>query len=500
MKRYLIFIVVLVLAAAGKANAQDGGNPLNYSSIALQLNNPVAGSAFTDPLPTVALSGSTYGYLDNPASAALYGDSFFNFSIQHSDLSHETSYLGITRDADKKRTALGNLNFAYKFPTRQGSFVVGGGYNLQNNTMRTNQINARNNDNTITDSFNNPASDYYDLAFETYAIDYATTDSSSTESIFRIGFAQFPGITQDATITQSVNLGDYSVFLGTEFQENLYVGFSAGLTAGSYTYRRDFLELDDLNDYNTDFIEGSDISSILTHDEIDAEVFGLNLRTGLIYSFARHFNIGLSYTLPTRLHISEYYYSSIETNLDDNSAPFFYDLDGDFRYSVKNPGRLNAGFAIDNLAGFSFSAAAEYVDYSKIQIDLVSGEDFDYLEERALREDQNAINNEIGTIYKEVVNLKTGIQYQMDGFEIGAGYAFLPGRSRDFDASRNVFTGGIGFKLTNEITLNLKGQYSFWDDQSVLYSYSPVPGQMHHQSVTESLNQYSFSAGLKFLF
>lgn len=498
MKRYLIFIVVLVLAGAGKASAQDGGNPLNYSSIALQLNNTGAGNVLSDPWPTVALPGS--GYLDNPASSALYGESFFNFSIQYSNVNHESSYLGNTLNADRNRTGLGNLNFAYKFPTRQGSFVVGGGYNLQNNTMRVSQINARNNANTITDYFNNTDSDYYDLAFETYAIDYATTDSSYTESIFRIGFAQFPGITQDANIRQSVNLGDYSVFLGTEFQENLYVGFSAGLIAGSYTYRRDFLELDDLNDYDTDFIEGSDISSILTHDEIDADVFGLNLRGGLIYSFARHFNVGLSYTLPTRLHISEYYYSSIETNLDDNSTPFFYDLEGDFKYSVKNPGKLNAGFAIDNLAGFSFSAAAEYVDYSKIAVDLISAENFYYLDERALREEQDAINNEIGAIYKEVVNLRAGIQYQKDSFKIGAGYAYLPGRSHEFDASRNIFTGGIGFSLTNEITLSLKAQYTFWNDQSILYSYSPAPNQIHHQRVTETLDTYSFSAGLKFLF
>ena len=501
MKRIIYFLLLPLLFLGTPLFAQDGNDPLSYSNMALQFNNPLLnGDAASANFPSVALSNGFGSYLDNPASIALLKESAFSLSILNNNVEQENSYLNNTLNSERNNTQLSNLGFVYKLPTEQGSFVAGGGYNLHSNNLRSTNLSAFNTQSTITDYFKDPGSDYYDTAFNTYAIDYATTDSTYLESIFRIGI-DYPGITQDAKITQTTNIGEYSAFFGTEFQKDLYLGLSIGLTSGNYTYRRDFLELDDQNFYDGDFIEGSDISDILTHDEIDADILAFSIRAGAIYSI-NNINVGISYLLPSTMNVVESYYSSIETYLDDGSEPFFSDFSGDFSYSIRQPGKLNAGVAVENLNGFSLTAAAEYVDYSKTELDLINeNEILSYNDERILREEQTALNDEMAADYKQVLNLRAGLKYEVPNrFEIKAAYAYLPGRSENFSADKNIISGGLGIHLTEQIILDLSSQYAIWDDESVAYSYFDNSDQFRQESISQSVKNLSFMAGVRILF
>lgn len=501
MKRVYLFLLLPLLFLSHKAFAQDGNNPVSYSNLALQYyTSTLNGDAANSFVPSVATANGYGSYFDNPASMALMDESSFTFSVMNTNLNQESTYLNNSVMTDRNKFRLGNLGFVYKFPTERGSFVVGGGYNYHTNNVYETRINGFNANSTITDQFRNSGSAYHDLAFETYAIDYATTDSSYLESIFRIGI-DYPGITQDAGISHSTNMADYSLFMGTEFQKNLYFGVSAGITSGNYTYRRDFMELDEQNVFNGDFIEGSDIDNILIHDEIDADIVSFNLRTGLIYA-GGPLNIGVSYEIPARMQITENYYSSIETQLDDGSEPFFYDIASSrpFNYVIKQPGKLSLGLAATHLNGFTISAAAELIDYSKTRIDLITAEDLDYADERIMREEQEALNAEIRENYKTVLNLRAGLKYEIDQFEVRAAYAFLPGRTEQFSADRNILSGGIGINLSPDIVLNLSGQYSFWNDQSEAYSYYDNSGQLQREMISQNMTILNFMAGLTFNF
>ncbi|MEX0858738.1 MAG: outer membrane protein transport protein [Balneolaceae bacterium] len=503
MKRIYLLLLPLLFSQI-TLFAQDGNNQVSYSNLVLQFSDwNVNGDAASGFIPSVATSNGFGSFIDNPASVAFFDESYFSFGLLNSRVEQQNSYLGNTITSKDDLTKLGNLGFSYTLPTEQGSFVIGGGYNLHTSQNRINETNGRNSQSTITDHFKDPGSDYYDLAFETYAIDYATEDSSFLESIFRIGI-DYPGITQDARTTYSTHIGEYSFFFGTEFQENLYVGFSGGITSGTYTYRRDLLELDDRNDYDGNFIEGSDIDNILVHDEIDADIVGFALRAGLIYQLNPNFNIGASYLLPSTFSVTENYYSSIETNLDDGSAPFEYDLEGsDYTYKFTKPGQLNIGFAAVDLGGLSVSTSAEFIDYSNLDLDLISGSDLGgFDEERVIRQQEAELDSVMANDYNMVINLKAGAKYQINNqFELRGGYAYLPGKSKLFEADKNVFSGGFGIKLSESFVLDVNAQYTIWDDRSVAYSYfDDGAGEFRQETISESNSKFNILAGIKIIF
>lgn len=504
MKRLFLLLLPLVLPF-GTLQAQDGNSPVTYSNLALQYNfSAINGDAANSFLPSTATANGFGSFKDNPAATALFEKSSFSFSLLNSSMDLQNSYHNNEINSDLNKTNLSQLGVVYKVPTQKGSFVIGGGYTLHANRMFENRLNTFNTQSTITDHFKDPGSQYYDLAFETYAIDYATVDESYLESIFRIDI-DYPGITQDATESYSTNIGDYSVFFGTEFQKNLYVGVSLGVLSGSYSYNRNFLELDEENFYDGEFIPRhddttfTDIHSILVEDEIDAQILGFTMNAGFIYSLS-NINFGISYSIPHRLHISESFYSSIETNLDEGN-PYFYDLSGDFDYSILQPGKLNVGVALTDLYGFEISTAAEWIDYSSSELDLVSEVDLDYDEKRLLREDQEALNDEMAQNYNSVINLRAGLKYELqDVVEARLGYAFYPARSAKFDSDKNILSAGLGIHITRDIVLDLSAMYSFWDDQSVAYSYFDNSNQLVEEAVSHKVSRFNMLAGLKFNF
>ena len=511
MKRILFFLLLPVLFQPVGALAQDGGSEVLYSNLALKFSTQhFNGDAGTGYFPSIASSNGYGSFVDNPASVALIKDNYFNFSLLNNQVEYENSYLGNTIVSDDRSTRLGNIGFVYKIPTNQGSFVLGGGYNQLKNEKRIYRVGGRNNQSTITDQFREPTSDYYDIAFDTYAIDWGDVDSTYLESIFRIGFQNFPGITQNAEVTSSTNIGEYSFFFGTEFQENLFVGISGGITSGTYKYRRNFLEEDDQNDYEGTFIPsdvnnvGTDVSSILTQDEIDADIIGFSLRAGLIYELSQKINLGLSYSIPSTLIIRENYYSSILTELDDDSTPFESDFASgeDYEYRINRPGQLGAGFALENVGGFSLSVSGEYIDYSNLSLDLVTGNDLNFNDEVDLIDQQNELDASMEENYNQVVNIKSSLGYTFSPlFEVKTGYAYLPAKSRVFESDRNIISGGFTANLAENIILDINGQYSFWDERSELYNYYDYSGEVpRNETVDHQVSNFKILAGIRFLF
>lgn len=511
MKRTILFLLAPFLLTSGAVLAQDGNNPVNYSNLALQFSEQsFNGDAGTGLFPSVATVNGYGSFVDNPATVGLIEENYFSFGLANNRYEYENSYLGNTLSSEDNSTSLGNIGFVYKLPTKQGSFVIGGGYNSISNQKGVTHLSARNNESTITDQFKDPASDYYDIAFNAYAIDWGDVDSTYLESIFRIGLPNFPGITQEADISYKTNMGEYSAFFGTEFQENLFIGVSAGLTTGNYTYRRDFLEVDDQNDYNYNFIpsdtpgDSTDIDNILTHDEIDADIFGFTLRTGLLYKVSQNFNIGLSYQIPSTLVVREGYYSSIKTELDDGSTPFESDFasEKDYEYRINKPGELNVGIALIDIGGFDLSVSGEFINYSNLSLDLIKGNDLSFNDEVEIRDQQEELDSFMEENYKSVINYKAGLGYQVtDLLKLKAGYAFFEGKSEVYEADRNVFSGGFTANITKNIVLDLTGQYSFWDDRSVAYSYYDFDtDQNRAETISHDITNIRILAGVRFLF
>lgn len=515
MKRLLILTALGVSALfSANAVAQQGMNPLSYGALAQDLSYfGINGGANAGIMPSVALDNGMFSYIDNPASMALINRNYVTLGTFSNFNNRSNTYLSNTVTSDLQQNRLGNIGVVYNVPVDRGSLVIGGGYVLREHANRTNTGRGFNAQSTITDVFKEPGSSYNDIAFNAYAIDYGDVAQTYDESIFRVGFApgDYPGIQQDVELTSRGLIGEYSVFIATEYKKNLLVGVSIGLDYGVINMDRNVLETDEDNLYDGDFIGadelglgGTDVQSILLVDDIRSEVLGASLSAGLLYKVNPFLNLGASIDLPTQLNVTESYFSDIETRLDDGRTPYGDNFEGDFEYQIRRPAQYRFGVALDNFNGFSATASAELIDFRNVGLDLVSRTqgDIPFEETRELRLQQEGFDRMFDANYRTVVNWRAGLSYQlMNGTEFRAGGAFLPATANRFNADRILLNGGFGIPLSQQLYLDVGLQYQMWDDVTALYEYfDPVDQVFRSQQFSEDITNLNLLVGIKYQF
>ncbi|MEX2602105.1 MAG: outer membrane protein transport protein [Balneolaceae bacterium] len=452
--------------------AQHANNPLLYSYQAVQFSDQqISHDPVTLVMPGTAYASGFGSFLDNPASAALFENSFGSFGMAFRDNREESSFLGNRVQSDNGQIALSNLGFLYHLPTSRGKMVMGAGYSQHSFYNRALEISGRNTETTITDEFKMPWSDYREIGFSTYATDYGDEFEDWDESIFRVGFDQYGhylGIHQEGEILQHGFGGEFSGFFATEFQRNLMVGISVGIKSGRSAYDRTFLEIDRDGDYNSEFIDtnedgegNTDIDRILLVDEVSSEFLALQVRGGAIYRLNDHLNIGASYTLPARMTVDETFDARVATTFD-NGVSFEDDVRGEFTYRVHSPHRIGVGLSLTDIGGWTASLGAEYADYGKTAVEF----DSDNFEAERLE------NDFISDTYTDVWNLRAGLAYDLGGsVTLRGGYAHYPSRFRNLDLDKNHYSAGAGFKLNQNTRLEIAAQYTTWKEDAVVYNY-----------------------------
>lgn len=488
-KKHFTFLLFFFFLTAVSLQAQSADDVLRYSS-EYPSYDPIS-----LVMPAVSNASGFGGYQDNPASMAFVDNSFFSFDLSTRFIDETSRYLGNSSNFSDNQTSVGDIGFVYKVPTVQGSLVVGGGYSQTTDYNRALSASGRNNQSTITDFYNSSmASDsLFFAAFDVYAIDYATTDSSfaSTSSIFRIGFNQYPGINQDIEMTEKGKLGEYTAFLATEVFKNFTIGASVGYLAGTYSYQREFLESDRENDYNAQFIDTdgdgnpeTDIDQILSISSIEADIQAFRARLGFIYKPVNQLSIGGSYEFPTTLNIDESYNTELVTTFD-NGVQFEDEAPGTFSYKVVRPHRLKAGMTVKSGNGLQLTATAEGVFYSDARIE------FDDIE---LNPEEDAVNEVVRSNFDDVINLRGGLEYKInDQFTPRVGYAYFPSPQQGgLNSEKQFINGGFSAELTKGLMFDFGLQYSFWDDQNVLYSTPNV-----REVVKEEVTRLHVMAGIR---
>lgn len=489
-KSALLLLLFIAGVTAGPLKAQGASDVLRYS-LQYPSYDPVS-----IVMPGVSSATGFGAYQENPASMALFKEGFISFGLSNRFVNEESSYLGTSTEFDDSQTNVGDFGFVYKVPTQRGRLVFGGGYSQSTDFNRALSVNARNNESTITDFYNSSLVDdsLFFAAFDAFAIDFATQDSSfaETASIFRID-SPYRGINQNAELTERGVVGEYSAFFATEFQENLIIGASVGLIAGSYSYRRDFLESDEENDYETQFEDENGnligIDNILSEDAIDADFTAFSLRLGMVYQITPNINIGGSYQFRNVLNIDEEFNTIITNTLDDGTF-FEEEAPGGFSYKIKQPDRLNLGVTIKDANRFNISLAAEAVRYSRARIEF---------EEIGLSDEEDSINDTVESNFNDVFNFRAGLEYQVNPMFIPRiGYAYYPGPQDGVDSERQFFSGGFSAQIFDNVSFDLGVQYSIWEDQNQLYRYEILPqGDVVSEVAREDVTRWHVMGGIK---
>jgi len=510
MKRITFLVLGVFLAIT--AQAQNGDSPISYKSLGLQFSTQNAnGDASSAAVPSVSSYNGFGSFIDNPAVMAFAKSSDISLGWFYGNNDQTNTYLGNKSSENFRKTDFGNVGMLFKYPTSQGSLVFGAGYSLTSSAKNKAFLSGRNNTSTITDMFADPSSSYNGIAFDAYAIDYGDLTETYYESIFRIGFtpAQFPGITQYVDVNRDNRQGEFSFFGATEFQKNFFAGISIGVVSGTSNYSRKFQELDEFDNYDGDFIGadvngngGTDIDLITLNDKIKSTVEGVNIRGGLAYKLGKLATFGASATLPSKLNITEKYSSAIKSDFDDGTATNTYDFYGELDYAITKPGQYNIGATLFPFSKLSLSASAEYIDYSKIKISLIESDISDPIEKADLIQSEQQIQSEINRDYNSVTNLKFGAVYTLSNkAKLKAGYAIYPAKSKQFNVEQNMVSAGLSIPLTDGIVFDISGQYSAWDDRSLLYSYSdPTSGNLMNSEVDQSFELLNVVAGIRISF
>ncbi|TYP95553.1 Long-chain fatty acid transport protein [Fodinibius salinus] len=487
-KSIIAFALLFVLA--GVLNAQTADDVLRYS-LEYPSYDPVS-----LVMPGVSDAAGLGGFQANPATMALLKDSYLSLGLSSRFLDESSTYLGNTSQYSDNQTSIGDAMLAYKIPTARGSLVIGGGFSQTTDFNRALSGSGRNNESTITDFYNSSFADdsLFFAAFDVYAIDFAATDSSfaNTKSIFRF-FSNpnsYPGINQDFELTERGRMGEYSAFIATEFSKNFFVGASVGYLSGSYSYRRNFLESDRQNDYDAQFIDTdgdgnfeTDIESIESIDTIDGDIRAFSARIGFVFKPVEQLSIGGAYEFPSTLHIDEEYNTSLRTTFD-NGVVFEDDAPGAFSYKITRPRRINGGATVALANSVTLSASAEAVFYSDARIE------FDDLN---LNPQENGINNVVRSNFRDVINLRGGIEYAInERFTPRIGYAYFPSPQKNLNRDRQFINGGFSAIITKGLMFDFGLQYSFWKDQNTLYQTPST-----REVATEEVTRINVMAGFK---
>ena len=509
MKRFKLLLLGLFLSSS--IVAQDGESPLSYKSLAVQMSTFNSnGDAAAGAMTSVSSFNGFGSFMDNPASMALAKGSFYSLGWFSQSSDQTNSYLGNANTSNLSNTSFGNLGLVYKLPTRQGSFVIGGGYNLIGKQNNESFLNGFNENNSITDLFKQTSSDYNDIAFEAYAIDYRNGTSNDIESIFRVDArpSGFLGINQYADISNRKTMGDFSIFASTEIQKDLFVGVSLGILTGSINHDRKFEEVDEDNLYADDAIpedpdnSATDIYSITLTDDLDTEFYSFTARGGVIYKILPYLNIGASIVLPTKMIVSETYFANIDTQLDDFTNFLDNSFESEFDYSVTRPAEYKIGGTVDNIGNFSVSASAEYIDYRSTKIDLtINTQNLDPSEVAYLNEDQQATNEAISRDYAAVINFRSNASYRLNNdINITAGYSYYPGKHQTYHFDEEVYSAGLSFPVLTGMVINISGQYSSHDNRFLVYDFENSANEVISNSVSQNVDRLNIIAGIQFKF
>lgn len=437
---------------------------------------------------SVALGQDFGSFVMNPATSAMGTTSYFSFGLGTRDVRETDTYLNQTRDFADTQTGITNFGFVFQAPTERGALSLGIGYSQTADFNRALSINAFNDASTITDFFLEAGDDFFEPAFNAFAIDTFTVNGEEfIESSWRPPFSsEYVGVDQFAEMTERGQMGEYTLFAGTEFIENLFVGLAVNVPSGSYSYRRTFIE--DQPEIENDY----DIQTIFTDEVIDASVSGFNARIGAVYKFLPWFNIGASYTTQTNLEVSESFSNLINTTFIDGEV-WEDEFSAVFDYSITRPSRFSLGAAIDDFSGFSAAFTAERVDYSNIRLT--------FEDERVLERNENLLIQEL---YQDVINFRAGVSYNFaDMVRIRGGYAYYPAaRVATPDApnsDRQFFSGGLGFGLADGLTLDFSVQMAQWQDENILYTFTEND-QLVGEFVDEDVRRFHGVIGLRFAF
>ena len=500
MKRYIIFMLVLISFNTYAQNAEDGlrYSQSNYFSSARSAS--MAG-AFG------ALGGDFSSIRINPAGLGIYRHNEISFTQALSFINAEQSLKTENSQKfnvsnDSKSWNLGQLGAVFVINSESmkasgfDGIKLGFGYNLINNFDRAyfgSSYKANNSFLDLTVQFANgkAANELYKFSDKLINDALLIQDVDKDTHTYATALTQGEKVNQYQKVEESGYQGEYLFSIATNYKRKLFFGASLGIEVLDYTNR---------TIYSESTLDGS--ASLLNHysyyKNLNQSGWGLNAKLGLIYKPIQNLSLGLAVHTSTSFDLDEEYYTSVDAN-------YKTEIDGKKQHIAESPFNTHS-FNYEKPFKLIFSGAylfgqralistdVEYINYSKARFSI-KGDKFPY-------ED---INSEIKEVYNGVFNFRIGGEFRLNSlFSLRTGYAFQDspyekGTIND-NSQKNIFTGGLGFRYQNFFA-NFAYVRTQYNDSYVFYNYNdsestPIISSLIEQKVSN--NDFMLSVGLNF--
>ena len=402
------------------------------------------GGAFT------SLGGDASNAFINPAGLGFYNRSEFSISPVFRNVATAASYLGNTSERNSSKAGLGHASVVISKPgknskQKRSAFAVT--YHTLVNFQNEFAYSGSNNRSSLMDYFAEQATlsgattADLDAEFDTNT-GFADTPESMyyqayTINPFEGGFVvaenSFP-VEQQGVVTETGNLGQLNLAYGSNFNDRVYAGASIGFQTLTYNM---------VNNHQERFPNGEVFNSFGSTDDLIVNGNGINLTIGAIYKASRNLRVGVNITTPTAMRVRETIFSSIQ--VDQKPGTFETDfntiqtLPGDFNYRITSPLRGNVGvsYLLPKKVGV-ISIDAEYIGYGSMGLKDKDNASWS-------TEQQNAV----AASYKNVVNVKGGIELRKSNFRLRGGINYLADPIANLsgvDRSKLIISSGLGYR------------------------------------------------------
>jgi hypothetical protein len=443
----------------------------------------------------------------NPAGIGIYRKSEFTVSMGFNNRKTESEFINTTESDSKFNVDLPNLGLVFAFPRknskndwRQFGFALG--YNRTANFNSESYYNAKNNDNSILDSFvdeialTGGASEddlfqYYpfdiDLAYQTYLINPLASDSNQYSTVIPNA-----GAYQSGKKTTSGGMGEFSIGFGGSYKDKVYFGVTIGFP--TLRYEED-LTLEEV-DVDNEIISGDSISgyfdfkSMRYDQHLKTTGNGFNGKFGIIVKPVDWLRVGAAIHTPTYFYMSDNYSSSMYSSFGGGFSYSAYSPEGVFSYNLSTPFRAIGSLAFIIAKQGLISFDYEITDYGAAKLDANG------IDDSGTPISFNTENRTINTIYTGfAANYRGGIEwtYEKLSFRAGAAYYSSPFKTEYTTSNTNQhvisYTGGIGYR-EKRFFADIGYGYAKRNEYVGQYtlSYETVPGvvqsRVEHKVIT----------------
>jgi hypothetical protein len=497
MKR--LFPLFIMISVTLSLSAQTIDDAVNYSVI-----NPT-GTARTTAMGGSfgALGGDFSSVISNPAGLGVFRSSELTFTTNMFFNGMESEYYG--GSAIDNKFNMGITQFGVVAPIKtSGRKLTGGAFSFGANTLKDFSGNIFINGYGVNSSFADPfvesanTSYYGDPELPYYLNSYdekmffdgsilAWNESDGTYFLNRDMRDSTGAISLDQfnEISRYGSIDEWSVALGLNYGNKLYLGFSANLNTINFKEESVFSERD----------PSSGVEFYDYYDTRLVDGMGLGAKIGAIYRPIKMLRLGFAIHTPTVYYITENRYSELTTCYigDTILVPIYPDglekLDSVATYSIKTPARYMASAAVMFGKFLIVSADMELIDYSRIRMRA------DNIDTEFTTENVN-IQNEMSY----TTNLRAGAELKLGRLYMRAGMSYLgspysAGNSHPLSYHMN-YSGGIGVRL-NHYFFDLAATYQNNSFTRVLYD-SPYVAGVSAATVDSHTLQVMATFGVRF--